>query len=177
MNRRLVVLSLVACLVVGLTLPATVQAADPLARTQLTKTVAMAKQWVPDAVLTSISSIMVNKDGSGKQWLHSFYSPKTKRYMIITVKANSIDTSEVRTGFAGPIGEDFIDSDKAMAIAKKSGLKGSSYSMGLNMMGAAGMNSSPVWSVNGGFDKGDVSVMLDAKTGKVLRTEVMKGFD
>jgi hypothetical protein len=146
------------------------------AKSELTKTRALSKKWQTDAVLTSISSLTVSSDGTATSWLHSFYSPSSKRYMIITVKSNSIDTMEVNTGFTRDIGMEFIDSDKAMAEAKKNGLKGHAYSMGLNMMGAAGMNTSPIWSVNGGYEKGDVSVMLDAKTGKFLKKEEMKGF-
>ena len=66
--------------------------------------------------------------------------------------------------------DQWVDSDKALQTAKQHGLKGSDLSMGLVVMGLTG---APVWSVNGGFAEGDVSVMLNGNTGAVFRTQVI----
>lgn len=161
------------CAIVIAALPGPLLAGGFTAKSALPKTVPLAKKWVSDAVLTSISSLEVNADGSAKWWIHSFYSPSTKRHLSITVKPGAIDTTEVRTGFTKPIGEDLLDSDKAMAEAKKNGLKGENHSMGVNVLGTG---STVYWSVTGGFEKGDVSVILDAKSGKFIRKEIIPGF-
>ena len=76
-------------------------------------------------------------------------------------------------GSTKPIGDEFVDSDKAMELAKKSGLKGENPMMGLNVLGTG---STAYWTVTGGYTTGDVSVVLEAKTGKLLRSEVIQGF-
>jgi hypothetical protein len=153
--------------------PCSLEAGGFTAKSSLPTTLPIAKKWLADAVLTSISSLEVNADGTAKWWIHSFHSPSTKRHLSITVKPGSIDTLEVRTGFTKPIGDDFIDSDKAMAEAKKNGLKGQHHSMGVNVLGTG---STVYWSVTGGYKKGDVAVTLDAKSGKFLRKDVIPGF-
>lgn len=144
------------------------------ARSGLTKTVPIAKKWKADAVLTGISSLDVNSDGTAAWWIHGFLSPSTKKHLMVTVKADRIDTTEVSKGFSNPIGDTFMDSDKAMQEAKKNGLKGKNPSMGLNVLGT-GKNAGLFWTVTGGFEKGDVSVTLDGRTGKLIRKEVIPG--
>lgn len=143
------------------------------AKSSLAQTTSIATQWISDATLTSISSLEVNKDGSAKWWIHAFYSPSKKRHLSITVKPGSLDTLEVGTGFTRPIGEKFIDSDKAIEEATKNGLKGSNTMMGVNVLGTG---STAYWSVTGGYEEGDVSVILNANTGSFVRKEVIKGF-
>lgn len=154
-------------------LPGPLLAGGFTAKSSLPTTVSLAKKWVSDAVLSSISSLEVNDDGSAKWWIHSFYSPSTKRHLSITVKPGRVDTTEVRTGFTKPIGGDFLDSDEAMAEAKKNGLKGNDHSMGVNVLGTG---PTVYWTVTGGFEKGDVSVTLDAKSGKFIRKDIIPGF-
>jgi len=141
------------------------------ARTQLTQATAAAKKWRPDAVLTHVSSLTVNPDGSAKSWIYTFYAPKTQKSLTITVAPGAaLDTLEVQNTSMQPIGEPFLDSDKAMQEAKQHDLKGNSPSMGLVVMGFTG---SAVWAVNGGFSEGDVSVMVDGTTGAFIRRQVI----
>jgi hypothetical protein len=144
---------------------------DITARAGLTPAAAAAKKWRPDAALTNVSSLTVNANGSAKSWLYTFYAPKTKQSLSVTVAPGSpLDTLEVPNTSMVPIGDTFVDSDRAMQEAKKHDLKGDSPSMGLVVMGFTG---APVWAVNGGFSEGDVSVMLDGKTGTFIRREVI----
>jgi hypothetical protein len=142
------------------------------ARAVLSKATASAKGWQADAVLTSISTLMGKDDGTADQWLYSFYSPKSKKWVIVTAKGDALDSLEVERGLTEPVGDEFIDSDKAMQIAKQNGLKGKSPSFGLNVFGT-GLTASVRWAVNGGFEKGDKSVTLDAKTGKFVSLTVI----
>jgi hypothetical protein len=144
------------------------------AKSGLGKTITIAKKWKADAILTGISSLDVNSDGTAAWWIHGFLSPSTKKHLMVTVKADRIDTTETNKGFSNPIGDNFLDSDKAMQEAKKNGLKGKNPSMGLNVLGT-GKNAGLYWTVTGGFEKGDVSVTLDGRTGKLIRKEVIPG--
>lgn len=141
------------------------------ARTQLPQATAVAKKWRADAVLTHVSSLTVNPEGGAKSWLYTFYAPATKKSLIVTAAVGAaLDTLEVPNTSIQPIGDVWVDSDQAMQAAKQHNLKGTSPSMGLVVMGFTG---SPVWAVNGGFAEGDVSVLLDGKTGAFIRREVV----
>lgn len=79
---------------------------------------------------------------------------------------------EVRLGYnTDPLGE-FIDSDEAMEVAKKNGLKGGEPSMSVGRP-AGTKAGSTYWIVTGGWTNGDVSISLDAKTGTVTKHKVM----
>lgn len=173
MTRRTLLVFLLAVALLAGTVEAL--AGGATARAALGKSTELAKKWKADAVLTSISSLQVQPDGTAKSWLYMFYSPGSKKYNIVTVKGASLEDLEVNSGMNLPIVGEFLDSDKAVAEAKKNGLKGSSISVGLNM-GGVGKDARLYWSVNGGFEKGDVSVTLDGKTGKFVKKDVMPGF-
>jgi hypothetical protein len=150
-------------------------AAGTTARAGLANSTERAKKWHADAVLTSISSYGVQPDGRSNSWLHMFYSPGAKKYLIVTVKGSKLEEMEVNSGMNLAITGDFLDSDRAVAEAKKNGLKGNDISVGLNM-GGIGKDARLYWSVNGGMEKGDVSVTLDGKTGAFVKRDVMSGF-
>jgi hypothetical protein len=150
-------------------------AAGTTAKAGLGKSTEIARKWKADAVLTSIAAYNVQPDGKSASWLHMFYSPGSKKYMIVTVKGSKFEEMEVNSGMSQAITVDFLDSDKAVAEAKKNGLKGSDISVGLNM-GGIGASARLYWSVNGGMEKGDVSVTLDGKTGAFVKKDVMPGF-
>lgn len=175
MKRRPVSISLLACAFAIFLSFTAFSAGAGTAKSALAKTTSIATKWHADAVLTGVSSLEVNKDGTAKWWIHGFSSPSAKKRLMVTVKADKIDTTEVNKGSFNPIGDTFIDSDKAMQEAIKNGLKGESPTMGLNVLGT-GKNAGLYWTVSGGYNKGDVSVTLDGKTGKFLRKEVIPGF-
>lgn len=145
-------------------------AAAPTARAALPQAAAIAGKWRPDAALTHISSLTVNTDGTAASWIFTFYSPKTQKTLNVTVSSGApLDTLEVPNTSKIPIGDAFVDSDVAMKEAAKHQLKGKSPSMGLVVMGTG----TATWSVNGGFEEGDVSVLLNGKTGAFIRRQVL----
>ena len=168
MNSVLPLLS--AALVLG---TAASPAAPPglKARAPLAQVTATAKKWRADAALTHVSSLTVHGDGTASSWIYTFYAPQSKVTLNITVAPGApLDTLQVQNTSMVPIGDVWVDSDKALELAKQHQLKGSSLSMGLVVMGVTG---NPVWAVNGGFDEGDASVMLDGKTGSFIRRQVI----
>jgi hypothetical protein len=142
------------------------------AHSQVAQAAATAKKWRPDAVLTHVSSLTVNPDGTAKWWLYTFYAPQTKKTLNITIMPGApLDTLEVRNTSMQPIGDIWVDSDKAMQTAKQHDFSGTSLSMGLVVMG---MTGSPVWAINNTTSEENVSVMLDGKTGAFIRRDVVK---
>ncbi len=163
---------IVLALSVSVAVPGLIFAAGRTARAALPQAAAAAKGWQADAVLTSVSTLTAGADGTATSWLYSYYSAKVKKWVIVTAAGEKLDSLEVEQGLTGPVSGDFIDSDKAMQIAQQNGLKGNSPSLGLNVFGS-GKTASVAWAVNGGFEKGDISVMLDAKTGKFISRTVV----
>ncbi len=150
----------------------TAAAAGPTAKAAVVSAAADARKWQSDAALTSISSTSAMPDGTADSWTYAFFSPKSKKFLTVTVSGGKSATLEVRQGITDPVGPDFIDSDKAMQEARANGLRGKTPSMALNFMGNIKQPTS-FWTVTGGFASGDVAVILDAKTGKLfMRTQV-----
>jgi len=141
--------------------------AAPTAKAALVPAAAEATKWQPDATLTSVSTMSVMPDGTAASWMYAFYSPKTKKFLSVTIKGGKSDSLEVQKGLTDPVGTDFIDSDKAMQEAKANGLRGKTPSMALTFMGNI-KQPTTFWTVTGGFASGDVSVILEAKTGKLF---------
>jgi hypothetical protein len=141
------------------------------ARSALPQAAAAGKKWRSDAALTHVSSLTVQADGTAKSWIYTFYALASKKTLNVTVAPGvPLDILEVPNTSIVPIGDVWVDSDRALQEAKKHDLKGKSLSMGLAVMGATG---SAVWAVNGGMDEGDVSVILVGKTGAFIRRQVI----
>jgi hypothetical protein len=140
-------------------------AAGNLARAALDDATAAAKQWKPDAILTSVSSNTVDIDGKGVAWFYSFYSLKANSYLAVTSKGRSIDTMQIGTGQTDSVPADFLDSDKAMAEAVKAGLKGDAMRMQLTRA---------QWVINSGDKKGDLSVWLNPRTGRLIKRQAVQ---
>lgn len=114
-------------------------------------------------------------DGTAHKWTYMFYSPTAKKgYTVEVQNGQIVETLEVCVRIKNPIGEVFFDSQKAMAEAKKNGLKTKGKPvMSLLVMGYATKNPVTFWTVSGGFTAGDVNVRIDARTGKFsMRQEV-----
>ena len=141
------------------------------ARTALPQAAAAAKKWHADATLTNVSSLTVNRDGSAKWWMYTFYAPGSKTSLNVTVAPGApLDTLQVPNTSMVPIGSTFVDSDQALQEALKHDLKGSDLSMGLVVMGFTG---SAVWGINATAGDDIVSVLIDGKTGAFIRREVI----
>lgn len=152
--------------------PARALASGLTARGELPKVLAQAKAWQGDALLVHLSSTKVNPDGTASEWKYSFYSPASKKRCVVTARPGGVTLREVRLGtFTEPLGE-FVDSDKAVEVARKNGLRGGEPSMSvLRPAGARAENTR--WLVTGGFNAGDTSIGVDGKTGAFLERSVM----
>jgi hypothetical protein len=124
-----------------------------------------AKKWQPDAILTSVSSITVDKDGRATSWFYGFYSPKNQNHLNVTAKGRSIETLELAAGETAAVPSDFLDSDQVMAEAVKSGLKGDTPRMQLTR---------EAWLVSGGTEKGDVVVWLNPRTARLIKRQTVQ---
>lgn len=132
-----------------------------------------AKQWKADAFLTGISTYNAALDGTASKWTYSFYSAKANMgYMIDIKEGKVVDEMEVRPHIKDSVGVDFMDSPRAMEIAQKNGLKIKGKPvMSLLIMGQATKNPAAYWTIGGHFSPGEVSVILEAKTWRVLKKE------
>lgn len=152
--------------------PSGALAAGLTARGALPKALAQAKAWQGDAALVHLSSTKVNPDGTASEWKYSFYAPASKKRCVVTARPGGVTLREVRLGsFTEPLGE-FVDSDKAMEVARKNGLKGGEPSM--SVLRPAGARAEGTrWLVTGGFNPGDTSIGVDGRSGAFLERSVM----
>lgn len=165
---------LLAALAVAASFPSpAAEGSGATAKAALPQVTAAARKWQPDALLVSLSTLLARADGTAPEWKYAFYSPKVQKRFVVTAHGSRVEGREVRLGFGTePLGE-FIDSDAAMREARKGGLKGNEPSMSVNLRGA-GKAASTYWVVNGGFAKGDVSVFLEAATGRFSSRSTME---
>jgi hypothetical protein len=145
-----------------------VSAAGTTAKTAFDKALVAAQQWQRDAVPVSISALSVQPDGTAATWSYIFYSPQRKQgFTVATKEVEIVDHGEVTAYLTEEIGKEFVDSDQALTEAGKNGLSGSSdTTMSLVVMGQATDSIGPYWTVSRGFGTGDVSVVVDARSGK-----------
>lgn len=161
--------------VVFAALPSSAQAAGQTARAGLAQASAEAKKWQADAVVVNVSTLQADADGKAAKWGYMFYSSKKKqRYSVDVKNGKIVETLEVGPHIKDAVSAEFVDSDKVMAEAKKNGLKvKGKTAMSLLVMGQATKNPCACWSVVAGYDKGDVSVLVDGKTGKFSSKQTM----
>jgi hypothetical protein len=143
-------------------------AAGSTAKAAFDKALVAAQQWQQDAVPVSISALAVQSDGTAATWSYIFYSPQRKQgFTVATKDGEIVDHGEVTAYLKDGIGKEFVDSDAALTEAGNNGLAGTSdTAMSLVVMGQAGDSAGPYWTVSRGFGSGDVSVVVDARSGK-----------
>jgi hypothetical protein len=174
MNPSIRIFSLVVALASATAAPIPAQAAGQTAKAALPKAVASAKAWQADAILVHLSTVKLQLNGTASEWLYSFYSSKSGKRCVVAASGGGVTLKEVRLGvYTEPLGE-FIDSDMATEAAKKNGLKGSEPFASVGRPTGAKADST-YWIVTGGWKKGDVTVSLEARTGKFMKSEVMDG--
>ena len=175
MNIRVLTnVSILAVLTLAMT-PVPVSAAGVTAKAALPTAQQAATKWSADATLVSISSLTVDKGGTAGQWTYLFYSATAnKGYSVTAMKDKVVDTLAVRPHITDPVGKDYIDSPQAMQEAENNGLKVKGTPvMSLLVMGQSTKTPGVFWTVGGGYTPGEVSVIIDAKTGKfVTRQEI-----
>jgi hypothetical protein len=138
------------------------QASGNTARMALDDVRATAKDWQPDAILTSIYTASADADGKADAWDYGFYSPKNGNYLNVTAKGRSIDTLQIAVGQTAAVPSDFLDSNEVVAAAAKAGMKSDSMRMRL---------TKAQWLVNNGDQKGDMSLWLNPRTGRVIKRQ------
>jgi hypothetical protein len=146
------------------------------ARAGLPVATAAAQKWQPDAVLTGVSSMRASPDGRAENWDYMFHSPKSGKACTFTVAGERLaDQLEVRPHMTDRVIANFVDSTDAAAAARSSGLdtKGQPLVMSLLVMGQATKQAGTFWSVSGGYAKGALAVVIDAKTGKLAYKQEM----
>jgi hypothetical protein len=144
-------------------------AADGLtAKSSLDKALAEAHKWQPDAVLVDLSTTHAKPDGSATEWKYAFLSPKTQKRYVATASTGAVTGREVRLGNATEPIADFVDSDRVMAEAVKSGVKGGQLVMALKTQ-AQTKPPHVEWLVGSGYEQGVTWVNVDAKTGKLVK--------
>lgn len=147
-------------------------AADLTARAALSKVLESARLWNGDARIVSLSALNVRSDGTAAEWKYSVYSPKTDKRAVITARGMAVSLRDVRLGESKEVLGEFIDSDRALLIAQKNGLRGGETTMAVKSMGS-GNKAGVFWVVAGGVNKGDTSVTIVAYTGEVFATSEM----
>ena len=91
------------------------------------------------------------------------------------MKGSKIDlTTEVSPSFTDAVAGDFIDSDQAIAEAKKKGLKGKRRAMlTLHVMLQGTKSEAPYWNIVSDQAEGR-STLIKAETGKFFRHQALK---
>ncbi|MDH3309091.1 MAG: hypothetical protein OEM48_01285 [Gammaproteobacteria bacterium] len=175
-SKQLTIFFIVATLAFGFGQTAAF-AAGATAKAWLAQAKQTAKKWQADAVLISINTLGADMDGTSSKWGYMFYSPKTKKgYSVDFQGSKTVETLQVSAVIiTDSIGDDFMDSDNAMKEAKKHGLKikDKQVSMTLMVMGQLTKQPCICWTVTG-FEKGDVGIMLESRSGKLYRRSEVK---
>jgi len=144
------------------------------AKASLVQARASARNWRRDAVLIRINATTVSADGSSNIWSYGFYSSAAKNCLVVTVASGkTIDTTQSGGAIcAEPELVDFMDSNRAMQIAVRNGIKQPGPTMGV-MNTPTAKGNRVVWIVYEGLKSGDPSVTIDARTGEVLEKTKM----
>ena len=151
----------------------------PTARVPIKDSTTAAHKWQADSVLTQVSTLMARSDGTAATWLLTFYSPKARRSAIVTARESGQVEIEpdVRNASTEPLPGEFIDSDRAVALAVKAGLQlkpGASVMLGLTSASAKVSKVTAYWAVTVPSTGGFASVTLDAKDGQVITSNGIK---
>jgi hypothetical protein len=147
------------------------------AKAALNEVLAQAKKWQADAVLTHVSTLTAKADGTARSWLYTVYSPKLKKSAVVTARDLKVDLEEVgRNTSVDPLSGDFMDSDKALDAARKTGLKtgADGIGLGLTTFGQATGKPRVYWTVTVMGDTAISSVTLDPKDGALVKRDDVK---
>lgn len=142
-----------------------------LAKAHLADAAAEAKKWRSDAFLFQVSGSMVTDEGKANSWAYAAFSPGAKSCLgmrFIRGRAVTQELGGPECESAEPLG-DIIDSDQVIKIAKENGVTKKDVSMIATRRVRKGQ---AVWMVTeeGMRNAGDITMEIDAPTGKVLST-------
>ena len=169
----------------GLTLfapPATSAQGTPrrvgmLAKAGIAKATAEAKKWRSDSYLFQVSASNVS-DGIA-MWNYVFYSPGAtgrKCFNVNVAPTGESGGSGVTCAFDSEqkLPDFAIDSDKAVATARKAGLAKPALRVTVRMFPVRNMGDRAVWQLSEGAGMGDKTIEVDAITGEIRNQIVIK---
>ena len=135
------------------------------AKANLALALAGGKKWKADAILIQVVGSRTGPDGKNISWEYGFYSVSAKGCAVVYVaKGQSMAQESGGASCQAPELKDFMDSDQAMGIARKSGITKPLANM------IVSVESRPTWTVmdGGGVASGDVILEIDAATGAIV---------
>jgi hypothetical protein len=109
------------------------------------------KKWKADAILIQVVGSRIGADGKHIAWEYGFYSAAAKTCAVVYVaRGQSVAEESGGPTCQAPELGDFMDSDQAMAIARRNGIT--------------------TWTVldAGGVARGDVILEIDATSGAIV---------
>jgi hypothetical protein len=139
-----------------------------LAKAKLTEATAAAKKWKADAVLIQVAGNGIGDDGMEVLWDYGFYSPAAKTCLVVNVANTTTQQESGGEMCESPELTDFMDSDQAIAIARKNGVTAPKVTM---VVSASALRKGGVtWTVMdaAGMKSGNIMLDIDAKTGAIL---------
>ena len=144
-----------------------------LAKAKLAEATAAAKKWKADAVLIQVVGSRVGAAGLHVAWDYGYWAPSAKGCLVVNIGPPGSPPFVQESG--GPecqapeLKGEFMDSDRAMAIARSNGITAPTSNMGVSMTPMRG-GTRTVWLVmdGGGTAPGNVLLDIDAQTGAVL---------
>jgi hypothetical protein len=140
--------------------------APTTAKANLADALAGGKKWKPDAILIQAVGSRVGADGKHISWEYGFYSASAKTCAVVYVARGQSRAQESGGSTCqAPELKDFMDSDRAMEIARRSGI-----TKPLANMAASVEKNRPTWTVmdGGGVATGDVILEIDAMSGAII---------
>ena len=148
-----------------------------LARAGITGATAEAHKWRPDSYLFQVAALRVT-DGV-TMWTYGFYSPGAtgrKCYLVNVAPTGEAGGATSSCAFdpEQKLADFSIDSDKAVATARKAGLAKQALQVTLRMFPVRNMGDRPVWQVSEGAGMGDKTIEVDAITGEIRNQVVIK---
>lgn len=173
MSRHSLPLVLAAALALTVAAPAHAAAT---AKAALKEVTAASKAWQPDAVLTHVSTLSAQPDGTARSWLYTVYSPKAKKSAIVTARDTRVEVDEVnRNTSVDPLGDGWMDSDKALDAARKAALALPARDIGLGLTTfGTGPAKRVYWTVTVMTDAAIASVTLDPTSGALVKRDDVK---
>jgi hypothetical protein len=139
-----------------------------LAKAKLAEATAAAKKWKADAVLIQVAGNGIGDDGMEVLWDYGFYSPTAKTCLVVNVANTTTQQESGGEICESPELTEFMDSDQAIAIARKNGITAPKVTMVVSA--SALRKGGATWTVMdaAGMKSGNVMLDIDAKTGAIL---------
>jgi hypothetical protein len=142
----------------------------------------IAKPWKADAIMVSFFNSPpgpLQPTGRSTEWMAKYFSPSSKRGMMISLGEGKIYCSTVRGSPAGDIPDlkaDYFRNGAALyvhALEQGKALIDKGYGVKVNLYSIASDKHHAMWHINyirlvkGDFDQAEMYVVVDANTGQL----------